>query len=250
MTNPDRIASSWIARMSQVVDPTLRVASLRSELVAFEEALVADVFHAVTEGADAGLADFRHLLLLASVAIAQPELEPKKRLAGRLARDRGLFAAAELLLPAPKAKPVDEDAPAPGTIPRAPGRALTLGERKSLARRVHRPVLERVLLDPSADVIRILLGNPSLTEADVVRVSARRPVAPEVLREVFLSTRWVLRYGVRLALVKNPSLDTDLGLALVRQLTRQDAEAVSSSTELPLSVRETAMREARRLPLH
>ena len=56
------------------------------------------------------------------------------------------------------------------------GRPLTLGERKSLARRPDRDLIARVMRDPNPDVIRILLNNPGLTESDVVRVCARRPV--------------------------------------------------------------------------
>ena len=75
-------------------------------------------------------------------------------------------------------------APATSGIPDyGRGRPLTLGERKSLARRPDRAMLDRLLHDPHPDVIRRLLRNPRLTEDDVVRLAARRPGRPEVLVE-------------------------------------------------------------------
>jgi hypothetical protein len=84
------------------------------------------------------------------------------------------------------------------------GRPLTLGERKSLARRPNRKVLERVLADPHPAVIRNLLANPKLTEMDVLKLVSRRPLMPEVLREVYHDRRWGRRYRIKVALVRNP----------------------------------------------
>ena len=55
------------------------------------------------------------------------------------------------------------------------GRPLTLGERKSLAKKPDRDLLERLLADPHPDFIRGVLRNPRLTEDDVVRFVARVP---------------------------------------------------------------------------
>ena len=89
-----------------------------------------------------------------------------------------------------------EDAPEEEPQHRVPdygrGRPLTLGERKSLARKPDRRMFDRVLRDPHPDVIALLLQNPRLTETDVVRLCSRRPGVAEVLSRVFAS-RWSLR---------------------------------------------------------
>jgi hypothetical protein len=95
------------------------------------------------------------------------------------------------------------------------GRPLTLGERKSLARTHDRNLLARVLRDPHPDVIRILLDNPTVVEADVVRLCAQRPARAQVLGAVFLHQRWVLRYRVRLALALNPFTPEEITLQLL-----------------------------------
>ena len=45
-------------------------------------------------------------------------------------------------------------------------------------------VLERLLSIPIARVVRILLGNPRLTEADVVKLAASRRAAPDALETI------------------------------------------------------------------
>jgi hypothetical protein len=102
------------------------------------------------------------------------------------------------------------------------GRPLTLGERKSLARKPSRQVIERVVADPHPDVIRNLLRNPKVTELDVLRLVTRRPNYERVLREVYTSARWNTRYRIRLALARNPYTPPALALKILPQLMRQD----------------------------
>src|ERR1700722_10918407 len=93
---------------------------------------------------------------------------------GLVALDRILRRPSRSLMPGPRSQ-------------RAPdygyGRPLTLGERKSLAKKTDRNLLERLLGDPHPDVIRGVLRNPRLTEDDVVRFVARVPGRPELLSE-------------------------------------------------------------------
>ena len=107
------------------------------------------------------------------------------------------------------------------------GRVLTLGERKSLARRPDRKLIDRVLRDPHPDVIELLLMNPRLTEPDVVRLCARRPNAPDILLRVFRSPRWATRPKVRTALALNPNTPPAIAEAVVPLLTPEDLHALA-----------------------
>ncbi len=118
------------------------------------------------------------------------------------------------------------------------GRPLSLGERKSLARNPGRMQLDRLLADPSPDVMRNLLASPRLTEIDVVRIAARRPAVPAVLAEVARSRRWVMRYRVRLTLVANPHLDPSLGIRLAPHLLSQDRRRLAADSSLHPRLRE------------
>lgn len=143
------------------------------------------------------------------------------------------------LLPAAAARPAEAARGAPRSGADLRGRTLTLGERKSLARGGRRDLLVHLLRDPDAAVIRVLLGNPKLTEADVVRVAARRPVRQDVLLAVFKS-RWLSRYAVRKALVMNPYTPTDVAVGLVATLEEPDLRQAAGDPQLAEPVRAQA----------
>jgi hypothetical protein len=132
---------------------------------------------------------------------------------------------ARLLLDAP-AGPNEPKPPGPER-PIAPrGRPLTLGERKSLARTQRRDLIQKLLTDPDANVIRVLLGNPHVTEKDVLVIASRRPTRREVLKVVFEST-WLARYAVKRALVLNPYTPGELAARLLPTLVLSDLRAVA-----------------------
>jgi hypothetical protein len=126
------------------------------------------------------------------------------------------------------------------------GRPLTLGERKSLAKRPDRNLLERLLADPHPDVIRSVLRNSRLTEDDVVRFVARHPGRPELLTEVARFPKWVHRPRVRLSLVLNPMSPIELSIPLAGLLLRHELKLVVESTNVPLSVRAAALEHLQR----
>lgn len=131
------------------------------------------------------------------------------------------------------------------------GRVLTLGERKSLARRPDRRLMDRVLRDPHPDVIELLLMNPRLTEPDVVRLCARRPNAPEVLLRVFRSPRWAVRPKVRTSLALNPSTPPAIAEAIVPLLAPGDLHALAQDDHAAVAVRRRCIEVlARFAPLH
>ncbi len=128
------------------------------------------------------------------------------------------------------------------------GRPLTLGERKSLARKPDRHLLERLVADPHPDVIARLLVNPRLTEDDVVRLVSRRPGRPEILTEIARSARWGHSARVRMALVLHPDTPPDVSAPITGLLVRQELRYVATSTRVPASVRALCLERLRRRP--
>lgn len=242
-------AIELIQKLGPMPDPGMRVDWLRAEWASRGATEIAEVLEAVAQGADAGLESYRSALLHLGVAIAPLGFTHLRRAAAVCAIERGYGNARSLLVPETHAEPTTAilEKRAPAVLP---GRAVTLGERKSLARGRSRNTLDRILRDPHPDVIRILLSNPVVREADVQRIASLRPVPAEVLREIFVHPRWFIRYPVRLALVRNPGLPTDLGMVLIRQILRQDALAIRDATELPAGIRNGVMRQLERVSLH
>jgi hypothetical protein len=128
------------------------------------------------------------------------------------------------------------------------GRPLTLGERKSLARRPDRETMQRLLADPHPDVIHRLLRNPRVLEDDVVRMAARRPGRSDVLAEIARSTHWVHRPRVRMALVLNPATPPEMAARIAGLLLRPELELVAHAPHVPPAVRALCMEHLERRP--
>jgi hypothetical protein len=132
-----------------------------------------------------------------------------------------------------------EPPPEPERYVPAARRAVTLGERRSLARGRRREVLIALCADPDPGVIRALLENPRLVERDVIAVAARRPSRADVL-SVLLGSRWAARYHVKRALVMNPYLPAELAVRLLPSLVEADRRLVADDANLPAVLREAA----------
>jgi hypothetical protein len=190
-------------------------------------------------GAELALASLAHVLSRDGLVSYE-----KRRDIYVLAKRGGHEEVARLFLQA--APPQAGSAPTSGD-PLAPerpltpsGRPLTLGERKALARSHRREMLLHLLRDPHPDVIAVLLDNPHITEPDVMVLASRRPSTADALVHVAASQRWVPRYNVRLALVKNPYTPLPWAVRLATTLRRLDLRHVAADPNLAPLLREHA----------
>jgi len=181
------VASTDVERLKRVVlalpDVALRARWLRDHLSGFSPAEQASMLNALCEDGERSDPLARETLLsvaLLFAALGECALVRQLRAA---AEARHLWSLERLLRRAPELpheRPADE-LPVPDY---GAGRTLTVGERRSLARSPSRRSFDKLLSDPHPLVIRQLLGNPRLTEDDVVRMAARRPAFPEVIAEI------------------------------------------------------------------
>lgn len=240
-----RLARRWARVVEAAHDPVLAVGYLRAELASAPE-LVAGAVEVVLADATARSPTALGLLIALSAALAPIEMAELRNGIAQAATETGYFHVGEILGARGAAQSAGDE-----ELERIPdfgrGRPLALGERKSLARRRDRQLIARVIRDPHPDVIRVLLGNPALTQDDVVRLVARRPVAGQVLREVAASVRWIARSDVRSALLKNPYAPLEVVLPLVPLATSSELAELASSPELAVSLRSIAARGSRTL---
>lgn len=201
--------------------------------------------HALLEGGPSLVVDASFGLLVGpkdpfglslSLALCDAALLDVRRDATQLAGERGLHLLAELL----RVREADLPSQALPVPDFGGSRPLTLGERKSLARRRDRGVIARVARDPHPLVVRILLGNPALTEADVVQIASRRPIDPQSLVQIVRAPRWAVRYRVRLAIIQNPACPLDVALLLLPHVTTPDLGTLEASPDLRPTILEVA----------
>ncbi|HTJ80616.1 MAG TPA: hypothetical protein VL400_02800 [Polyangiaceae bacterium] len=243
------LAERWLRTV-----PTLRELEMRATLVTrdLDESTLGEAASALEEiCALSEQADPRAREVLAALlpSLADPSRADVAAELRRAAHDEGHFALARLLRK--RANQFVHEAPEPNE--RHPGqaqvgRALTLGERKALARRQDRFVLDRLLRDPHPAVIKNLLSNPRITEEDIVRLAARRPTFADVQSEIAKTPKWAARPRVRLALAQNPFTPPDTAVALVQLLVRPELEQVLAATDVPAVVRAAARELLERRP--
>jgi hypothetical protein len=136
--------------------------------------------------------------------------------------------------------------------PRVPdygtGRELSIGERRSLARRPTRLQVDRLLLDPHPLVLEQLFQCPSLTEDDVLRIATRRPARLVALELLVNSHRWMARRRVRLSLILNPGTPHHIAQPLIATCPRDDLHLIIGTANLSKTLRATAHEIFSRLP--
>lgn len=132
----------------------------------------------------------------------------------------------------------DQMAPERPVMPR--GRPLTLGERKAMARSHRRQLILHLLRDPHPDVVGVLIGNPHLTETDVVTLAARRPAVPAALSAIAQHERWGCRYPIKRVLAFNPYTPVHLAVRLLTTLRAPDLRLIAADQGLAPPLREQA----------
>ncbi len=225
-------------RVAAMKDTAMKVAYVRHTLQKMDVSLVADLVTVTQASAEGNDPAHRQLLLAISMALSDEGCEKLRNAVANVLETREQDELAHMLRSV-----TDESQEETQRVPDfGAGRPLTLGERKSLARRNDRNLIARVLRDPHPSVIRILLENPTLTENDVVRLCSRRPTVPEIQREVFKHRRWIVRYKVKMAIVLNPHTPLDIALQILPHLNAPDLRRVAASQDLPERLRRSCDR--------
>lgn len=226
-----------------------RAAYLRSEIETRDPMAIAVALDGICGASEQADPIARDVLAAIVILLRDATLEERFALIRRLSAENALLPLGRLLRrPAPRADTSDEDA-APQRIATAKdGRPLTLGERRALARRPTRAALDKVLLDPHPMVIRNVLGNPRLTEDDVLRLIARRPAIPGAIAEVARHPSWSQRARLRMAILQNPGAPPDISVPLVRLLVRPELMRLLHAPDVPTVVRAAAKEMLERRP--
>jgi hypothetical protein len=119
---------------------------------------------------------------------------------------------------------------------------MTLGERISLARRPSRALISALRDSAEGGVLRALLGNSRLVEADAVRIASGSATPGDALRALAEHPAWGIRRSVRMALLLNPRTPVSSALGLIRGTSRQDLTRLAEDAGAPRIVRVGAER--------
>ena len=127
---------------------------------------------------------------------------------------------------------------------------LALGEKIALARIATRGVIGVLRRQNEPLVIRALLQNPRLVEADALAIAIGKGTPPAVLQALAEDARLSLRPALQKALVKNSSTPPATALRLMQRLSTQALKELTQAPHVPTLVKVAALRlvEARTHP--
>jgi hypothetical protein len=236
----DASAQSFVRVLLALPDLGQRVAWAKSELVALAAPDAARLLEIVCQDSVRSQPSAREaMVVVAGVVVGLGDCEFVSELRHE-AQTQGLGALARVLGPEPA---LDANGLEPEVLPipdYGKGRELTLGERRSLARRPTRASFDRLLADPHPLVIRQLLENPKLTEDDVVRLATRRPAHSAALRELANCPKWLCRSRVRMSILLNPGSSPILTHPLLSVCSRTELREVGRSMHISPELRRVA----------
>jgi len=118
--------------------------------------------------------------------------------------------------------------------------SLAVGERMAIARRSSLGVQRAISRDRQPRVVRALLDNPRVTDGVVIPMAASAATPPAILDVIATDRRWSVRYGVRVAICRNPSTPVPTTLRLLPLLKKHDLRAVKQEHRVSPEVRRRA----------
>ncbi len=238
MSEWEEEAEKLVRYLAGIPGRRLRAASLEAKLRGREPEVTAALLNHICQGAkdrEPSYLKAYHALpeLLRSPAFGRGEILRLRAVARR--RDYLEVLQMFLDLPPRLLPPVDPDGPEDPFL-----KDLTLGHRRSLAKSSKMNVIRKLLKDQEPAVIRDLLFNPRLTEAEVLKIASLKPTSPLVLEEIFRNAKWAARYRVKKALVCNPCCPPSIAVHLLKLLLIGDLREIAGFENLHPAVKEAA----------
>lgn len=120
---------------------------------------------------------------------------------------------------------------------------LPVGEKLTLARRGPSRVAGAILAEGHPQALKLALGNPFLTESQVLKVLAKTGVPERVVVAIAQHSKWSCQYNVRAALVRNPHTPAACVRAFLPNLTLRDLKDISRLQALPPHLRKELREE-------
>jgi len=225
----------------------MRILWLEDRMFLKPIALTAPVLNDIAERAQSTDRRAREAMVALAIFLAQRKDTSLIWALREEARAQSLLSL-ERLVREPHEKHVPEIELEPRVPDYGAGRELTLGERRSIARRPTRIQIERLLLDPHPLVLEQLFQSPPVTEDDILRIVTRRPARLVALELLATHARWMARPRIRLSLILNPGTPHGLALPLIATCPRDELNLIVGTTNLNKALRTVAHEIFTRLP--
>ena len=139
---------------------------------------------------------------------------------------------------APEPEPAAKDEDTQSTLQRIA--SMTVAQRIGVAMKGSREERAILIRDPNKIVAVAVLSSPKMTETEIESVAKMASISEEVLRIVANNRAWTKRYGVIVALARNPKTPVAISMNLLARLSERDLRAISQDKNVPEVLRITA----------
>jgi hypothetical protein len=123
---------------------------------------------------------------------------------------------------------------------------LPLGQKITLARRGPARVAGALLAEGHAQIVSMVLDNPYMTEAQILKTLSREKLSTAVIPAISHHRKWSIAYNVRLALVRHPLSPLATMLAYLPELTVSDLRDLAAPGIVTESLRKYLQAEVQR----
>ena len=118
--------------------------------------------------------------------------------------------------------------------------AMTVAQRVGLAMKGSREERAILIRDPNKLVSVAVLSSPKMTEPEIESIAKMASISEEILRIIANTRGWMKRYGIVVALARNPKTPVAISMNLLARLTDKDLRAISTDRNVPEVLRITA----------
>jgi len=123
---------------------------------------------------------------------------------------------------------------------------IPLGQKITLARRGPARVAGALLAEGHPQIVSVVLDNPYLTEAQVLKALSREKLPAPVVPAIIHHRKWSISYNIRIALLRQPSAPLATILSYLPQLTASDLRELAAPGIVPETLRRYIQAEVQR----
>lgn len=123
---------------------------------------------------------------------------------------------------------------------------IPLGQKITLARRGPARVAGALLAEGHPQVLSVVLDNPYMNEAQILRVLSRENLPVSVVPAIIRHRKWSLSYNVRIALLRQSSAPLATILSYLPHLTVSDLRELAAPGIVPEKLRKYIQAEVQR----
>ena len=121
--------------------------------------------------------------------------------------------------------------------------AMPLGNKKTLAKKAAGDVLLKLLLDADAEVVKLCLNNPHITEGHLFKVISRKDTRAETILMIAEHPNWSSRTAIRFSLVRNAHTPLSLSVRFLAAMKIVDLRDLYADPSIPVTIKPFIHRE-------